>query len=122
MIAVLRFEGLCSRYRDLARASKCGRTWTRYQSHSVGRIKVATEGACSSSSPNGCSLHSFLCLILLFLRHFHTSLRVLTISPHTLQAIGLGSIPLIITPIDESVHRFADLTYKPILKKVFPVD
>ena len=39
-----------------------------------------------------------------------------------LQAVGLASIPWIITPIDEGVERFADLTYKPILKKFFPVE
>jgi len=38
------------------------------------------------------------------------------------QAVGLTSIPFIITPIDEGVHRFADMTYKPILRRVFPVE
>jgi len=35
---------------------------------------------------------------------------------------GLCSIPFIVTPIDEGVHALADVTYKPILKKAFPVE
>lgn len=44
-----------------------------------------------------------------------------TSHPMPLQAIGLASVPFIITPIDNAVHKFADLTYKPILKRFFPV-
>jgi hypothetical protein len=48
--------------------------------------------------------------------------KVPKVKYNILQAVGLASIPWIITPIDEGVERFADLTYKPILKKFFPVE
>ena len=36
--------------------------------------------------------------------------------------VGLASIPFIVSPIDAGVHRLADLTYKPALKKTFGDD